>query len=135
METNKNIDVDLYRKIGTLFYAIAAIDRHIMEEEITTMKSLLKSEWLSSSIKVNGESKNAIFYIEDAFRQLQREKKDANCCFDDFITFKNGNDYLFTKKLKQFVFKIASKIASSFSGKNKKELILLGKLDLNFRKT
>ena len=63
---------------------------------------------------------------------LMEEDKNSDACFDEFKDFYKEHIYIFTEQIKKLIFETSSAIANSFSGKNKAELILLGKLRLLF---
>ena len=54
---------------------------------------------------------------------------------NSFINYKNENEHEFTEQIKGLILKTAGKIASSFSGENKSELIMLANLNIEFKKT
>ena len=59
---------------------------------------------------------------------------DSKTCFNSFLNFLNMNKSLFTENRKTLILKIANAIASSFSNRNKSELIILAKLDMELKK-
>ena len=114
-----------YESLGKLFYAMSASDKSINEEEINTLKKLIKSEWAADPHLIN---------IESAFHRLCKENASSDKCFHDFVVYKNENNILFSSRLKQLISRTAGAIASSFSNRNKSELIMLAQLELEFRK-
>ena len=38
--------VEFYQNLGKLFYAIAAVDKHVHDVEFDKLKTLIKEEWL-----------------------------------------------------------------------------------------
>ena len=64
----------------------------------------------------------------------QKEMYDAKTWFNDFLTYKDEHEAQFTDPIKDQILKTAHAIAASFAGNNKSELILLAKLNLNFKK-
>ena len=55
-------------------------------------------------------------------------------CFKEFLEYKNEHTYFFTDTIKQLILKTANAIAAAFAGKNKSELIMLAKLDMELKK-
>lgn len=126
MEKNIKNQRAFYQNLGKLFYAIAIADGHVDEYEETALKKMVKKEWLPID-----ES----FPILDVFNWLKADQEyNAEDCFNCFITFKSENEELFTQDIKRLIVRTANIIASSFSRKNKSELILLGKLSIEFNK-
>jgi hypothetical protein len=64
---------------------------------------------------------------------LQLKGLDADICFKEFIEYKKEHSYFFTEELNHLIMQTAEKIASSFAGKNKSELIMLAKLNLHLK--
>jgi phosphomevalonate kinase len=135
MKNSTSISIDFYRNLGKLFYAIAAADNKVRKEEFDALKQIIKSKWLTVDfIEVSFGTDN-ISQIEIVFDWLFKDGEyNAKTCFEDFIAFKNKNEALFTDNVKQLIMKTATAIASSFSGKNKSELIMLAKLNMSFQK-
>ena len=119
--------LDLYKNIGKLFYAIAKADGQLALGEYLKLNTLLKDNWCHINPKF-------IEAIIDSFNQLYRENADSSLCFDDFIAFYQTNPDLFSKELKRLILKTANGVAYAFAKINKSELILLGKLNIEFKK-
>lgn len=136
MKTTKSIQIDFYRNLGKLFYAIAACDGNVNNAEYDTLKELVKNDWLPFDNFEDSFGTDITFQIEFVFNWLTKEEEfDTVSCFDDFIRFKTKHERLFTKPVKSLIMNTATAIASSFSGKNKSELIMLAKLNMNFKQT
>lgn len=114
-----------YQSLGKLFYAISASDKTIKEEEINSLKQLIQKEWTKDPHLMN---------IEITFQRLNTKNASSEKCFHDFVTYKEENNFLFTSQLKQLISHTAGAIASSFSNKNKSELIMLAQLEFELRK-
>lgn len=117
-----------YRNLGKLFYAIAAADKVVREDEINSLKEIVKSEWLRVDDVEDDFGSDSAFQIEIVFDWLVEQDLPAAECFSDFEFFINEHDNLFTSSIKKLIWKTANSIASAFSGKNKSELIMLAKL-------
>ena len=129
-------NIKFYQNLGKLFYAIAASDKVVREEELNKLKETVKKVWLTSNIIQNDVKTEAEHSIINTFKWLNRDNEyDAETCFNSFISYKKDNEQLFTKELNALILKTANVIASSFSGKNKSELIMLAKLNLELNKT
>lgn len=133
MNATENIGITFYQSLGKLFYAIAASDKIVRKSEYTSLRKLVKSEWLAVDDLEDEFGADAAFQIEIVFDWLDYETLNANDCFEDFKFFYSKNKSLFTDKIKQLIWNTANSIANSFSGKNKSELMMLGRLQLIFK--
>ena len=122
---NSKYPVLFYENIGKLFYAISASDKSINEKEITALHELIESKWDKDLHLVN---------IEITFHRLKEENASSGKCFRDFVVYKNENNFLFSSQLKRLISCTAGSIASSFSNRNKSELIMLAQLEFELRK-
>lgn len=123
--------LEFYQNLGKLFYAIALADGNIVEAEF----HILKQELNTFGFDSNGLEADFKQQVISTFTDLHMEKRDAQACFNDFLDYQIKYDALFSKSIKKAILRMASKIASSFSGQNKSELIMLATLSLQFRKT
>lgn len=136
MKKNNKLTQNFYQNLGNLFYAIAAADNHVAPLEIETLKEIIKSEWLEIDPLEDAFGSDAAYQMEFIFDVLHRENNlDTEKCYADFISYKNAQNHLFTKPIKELIIKTANAIASSFAGKNKSELILLANLEIELKKT
>ena len=135
LNLDQHISLQFYQNLGKIFYAIAAADRVVRDEEYTTVISLAEKYWLPEGavlLNTKSDEKNAII---DTFKWLYEHKKeDADECYKSFISFKKSNPSIFTKDINTLILKTVGKIAACFSGQNKSELILLAKLNLELKK-
>lgn len=134
MRPTQSMMLDFYQNLGKLFYAIAAADNMVREAEVSKLKKMVKSDWLKRDVVNDEFNTNVAFQIEIVFDWLYSEAYKAETCFKDFITYKKMHPSLFTQDIKNHILKTASVIAASFSGINKSELIMLAKLDIEFKK-
>jgi len=133
---DKTNNIKFYQNLGKLFYAIAASDNVVKEEELDKLKETVKKAWLTSNLVQDDVKVEAEHSIINTFKWLNRDNEyDAETCFNSFINYKKDHEQLFTKELNSLILKTANGIASSFSRKNKSELIMLAKLNLELNKT
>lgn len=125
-----------YQNLGKLFYAVAAVDLEVNEAEVKKLKEVVKKYWLDVDATEDAFGSDAAYQIEIVFDWLNAtgNTADSKSYFDDFVAYKNEQSHLFTEKIKTLTMKTASKIAESFAGKNKSELMLLAKLNLELKK-
>ena len=134
MVTKKKMTLKFYQNLGKLFYAIAAADKHVVISEFDKLKDIVKTQWLDMDPITDDYHTDAAYQIEIVFDWLNKEDNlNEQSCFNDFVNYKNEQKHLFTKEIKKLIIKTAGAIASSFSGINKSELIMLAKLDLELK--
>ncbi len=131
MTLSKNKSYAFYQNLGKLFYAIAATDNNVDEMEYETLKKLVQSKALHFSF--DNTNADTVQEIVLTFNDLQTKSYNADTSFEEFISFKRQNEVLFTDANKLTIMKAANRIASSFSYKNKSELIMIAKLDIEFK--
>ena len=131
----KSLNIRFYQNIAKLFYAIASSDMVIKPIEFDTLKDFVKREWVDVEDTEDDYKTDAAYQIEIVFDWLTTQELDADSCFNDFIEYKNEHKYFFTAELNTLILKTAGAIATSFSGKNKSELIMLAKLNIELKKT
>ena len=131
----KSLNINFYQNTAKLFYAIAAADKIIKPIEFDTLKDFIKREWLSVEDTEDDYKTDAAYQIEIVFDWLTTQELDADACFNDFIEYKNEHKYFFTDELNALILKTAGAIATSYSGENKSELIMLAKLSMELKKT
>lgn len=117
-----------YQKMGELFYAIAAADKVVRKQEYDTLKTMVLEKWKNLDDYKDPFHTDAAYQIEVVFDWFDYEQLDANDCFDSFADYRKENPKLFTPERKELIWNTADAIASSFSGKNKSEVIMLAKL-------
>lgn len=122
-----------YQKIGSLFFAVAMADGSVHTKEIDKLKLQIREKWLPLDDVEDEYGTDSAFQIEIVFDWLLEYEKTSTECFADFTTFYKNHKVVFSKKIKALIFETANAIAYSFSGKNKAELIVLGKLQLLFQ--
>ncbi|QRM89356.1 hypothetical protein FG167_08940 [Lacinutrix sp. WUR7] len=136
MKKKKKLTHNFYQNLGKLFYAIAAADNNVAPLEVETLKQIVKLDWLKVDCLEDEFGSDAAYQMEFVFDLLHRENNlDAENCYSDFIHYKNEQNHLFTEAIKQLILQTANAIANSFAGKNKSELILLAKLEIELKKT
>lgn len=131
MNKNKTHTSKFFENLGKLFYAIAASDKKIEAIEITTLKEIIKAHWST----IDSLDYDALKHLEFMFDRLHKEDHlNSEACYLDFVTYKNKQKHLFTDTIKRLILQTSNAIASSFAGRNKSELIMIAKLDIEFKK-
>ena len=130
MNINQIGNLEFFQNLGKLFYAVAFADKNIVKEEFSALVSCLDDSSFSH-IFLETEFK---YHVISIFNTLYLEQSDAQKCFDEFLDYKKQNNNLFSKPINEAILKMASKLAASFSGQNKSELIMLAKLSIELKK-
>jgi hypothetical protein len=135
MKNKKHLNVYFYEILGKLFYAIAAVDGEVKPTEFNALKDIVKAKWLSVEDTEDDFHTDAAYQIEIVFDWLNEQNNlNSDKLFNDFVVYKNDQKHFFTPAIKKLIIKTAHEIADSFSGKNKSELIILAKLDMELKK-
>jgi len=135
MISNKGLAHKLYQNLGKLFYAVAAIDNNVRDEELDRLRDVVKNEWLKSNLIQDDLKANIEDSIINTFKWLHDDNEyNAEICYNSFIAFKNKHEALFTKDLNTIILETTRAITASFSGVNKSELIIMARLSLELNK-
>lgn len=135
MKLKPQFSIKFYQNLGRLFYALAIADNCVRDEELKTLENSIANEWMILGDFNRKDQKNTPLLILKTFKQLRDENKnDADYYFNCFINFKRSNGAFFNEDVIALILKTASNLAAAFSGKNKSELILLAKLNLELKK-
>lgn len=135
MKNKKNLNVTFYEVLGKLFYAVAAADGVVELPEVNKLKEIIRKEWLPVDETEDGFQTDAAYQIEVVFDWLDAQNNlKSDTLFEKFVSYKNEQSHFFTPAIKKLIIKTAHAIAASFSGKNKSELIILAKLDIELKK-
>ena len=136
MKPSQETIMDFYQNLGKLFYAIAAADNHVDEAEFNALKETVKNKWTKVDPVDDDFHTDAAYQIETVFDWLNNEGfSDSKTCYTEFLDFKKEHPSLFTGAINSLILKTASRKASSVSGLNKSELMLVAKLSLELKKT
>ena len=142
MDTSEKTNLTFYQKIGELLYAIAAADKVVKKQEYDTLRESVKEHWKKNDDITDDFGADAAYQIEIVFDWLDYQSLNwldyqslkAEECFENFKEYYRENKTLFNPKIKKLVLSTAHTVADAFSGKNKSELLLLGKLELLLKK-
>lgn len=122
-----------YQKVGSLFFAIAMADGSVHTKEIDKLKTIIREKWLPLDDIEDEYGTDSAFQIEIVFDWLLENEKTSVEGYTAFTDFYKEHKAVFSNEVKAIILETANAIASSFSGKNKSELILLAKLQLLFQ--
>ncbi|WP_394749378.1 hypothetical protein [Spongiimicrobium salis] len=130
--SSQKLDQEFYENLGKLFYAMAMADRRVHPKEIEKLRTFIRQYWLDIDASKDDFGESAIYQIEIVFDWLMEKEKDSSSCLKEFEEFYLAHPQKFSVHKKILILDTANAIAASFSGKNKAELILLGRLQLLF---
>jgi hypothetical protein len=128
MKNSREKYLALYRHLGRLFYAIAAADGNVRPEEALKLKQLITEYWLPVEDSVDDFGTDCAHYIGIVFDWLSETKAPAKECMAAFMKFRKSNPGLFNERIVELTWKTADRIASTYSARNKHELIMLEEL-------
>jgi hypothetical protein len=123
-----------YQKMGELFYAVAASDKVVREAEYKILTQLVEEQWKKQDDYTDKFGTDAAYQISIVFEWFDYERMDADECFESFADYYKDHKKLFYVKRKNLILKTVQKIADSFQGTNKSELIMITKLQILFNK-
>ncbi len=132
MKIPKELQNTFYQNLGKLFYAIAAADKVVKEDEIEALKENVNTQWLSFQAPQSKEEMEPMKDLKKIFFECLKNQQTAMSAFQDFKSFFEENQNLFDDEVKILIWKTAKSIADSFSGKNKSELVMLVELSVLF---
>ena len=125
MEISSN---HLYQNLGKLFFAVAAADNVVRDEEFNALSNLIVSHWRDLDDVKDDFGTDASYQIEIVFEWLKEQFLDAETCFQQFADFKSDHESLFNSKINRTIWRTVLTIADSFHGTNKDERAMLDKI-------
>ena len=135
MNLEPNTDINFYQNLGKLFYAIAAVDKTVKDKEFSTLETIIRNDWFLEKNILKDFNQKKADTILNTFKWLQNDNEySAEACYNSFINYNKAHKSLFNKDINSQILKTANHIAASFSKKNKSELIILAKLNLELNK-
>lgn len=122
-----------YQNVGKLFYAVAFADRRVRDEEFSKLQLCVLEFWLDYDDLLDVFGSDASYLIGIVFEGVEAFEESAQDMYDAFVSYKREQSHLFTEKANKLILETATAIAHSFSGLNKSELVMLGKLKLELQ--
>ena len=98
METASSSELEFFQKLGRLFYAVAAADKVVHENEFDTLKEMVKERWTAASDLEDEFHSNAAFQIEIVFDWLEYQHLPASESFKEFTYFLKEHPGLFNER-------------------------------------
>lgn len=125
METSSN---HLYQNLGKLFFAVAAADKVVRDEEFNALSGLVSTHWRDLDDVKDDFGTDASYQIEIVFEWLKEQSLDAETCFQQFTSFKEDHESLFNARINRTIWRTVLTIADSFHGTNKDEQAMLNRI-------
>ena len=128
MKPSDQTMISFYQQLGKVFYSIAAADNIISKKEISTLKKIVKKEWLPLESTLTEFGDDAAYQIEIVFDSLLENDWDSMDIIIEFENFRKEHPSLFTPKTNDLILKTADAIVTSFSNENQSEIELIKEL-------
>lgn len=118
-----------YSEVGKLLYSISNIDGKINLNEKLALHAIVENEFIT---KINEKDQFGTlvgYYPEIEFEFLEEELVDPADALDSFIDYINEHHTALKKNELEICRKVIHQVANSSLGINKKEKLLLNKVD------
>lgn len=123
---------EMYQNLGKLFYAVAMADQRVHRKEIEKLEELVREHWIDVDDVEDGFGTDAAHQINIVFDWLMEQEKSGNEAYGEFEQYYGDHNKWFTPAVKALALSTSRAIAAAFSGNNKAELLMLGRLQLLF---
>lgn len=128
METNEELGNAFYENLGKLFYALAAADNIVANNEFECLTKMVKTEWTChSQLKEKFETASPLKILK-TFDMCRYKKYDAEICLNEFKVFREKYPDIFTPAINRQIWSTAKIMAHCFPGINKSEVVMMAKI-------
>lgn len=119
-----------YQNLGKLFYAVAACDKVVRDEEFESLKNVVSNHWLEVDDVKDEFGTDASYQIEIVFDVINSnsDQYDVDEFLHDFQSFKKNNEKLFSSKVERIIWRTCVSITDAFYGRNNAEKEILTKI-------
>ncbi len=119
-----------YQNLGKLFFAVAACDNVVREEEFSSLKKTVTNHWMEIDDSEDEFGNDAVYQIEIVFDFLHASafEDHSDEFVDDFAAFKKENEALFPPNVERAIWRTCVTIADAFYGRNRSEKQVLAKI-------
>jgi hypothetical protein len=119
-----------YEKLAHLFYAVAAADDIIRQEEKEVLHQMVLEDWLDLENSKDAFGTDSAFSIEVVFDQLEELDLKSDRAFEMFEKYYHNHPEMFDEDVVKRIFHTTHRIASAFHQKNKSEHNLLTRIHI-----
>ena len=135
MAYSQKVGIEFYENLGKLFYAVAMADGTVHSKELDKLKEIVRKSWLDVDDVEDRYDSDAAYQIETVFDWALEHDMKSEQGFEEFKEFYKAYPKHFPAPIKNLILDTANAIAHSFSGTNKSELVMLGKIKLLFKRS
>ncbi|MFO0494072.1 MAG: hypothetical protein ACK50Y_00945 [Flavobacteriia bacterium] len=118
-----------YSEVGKLLYSISSIDGKIDQNEKLTIHTIVENEFISKIHEKDQFGTLVGYYPEIELEFLEEELVDPADALDSFIDYINEHHTALKQNELEICRKVIHHVAQSSRGVNKKEKIVLNKVD------
>ncbi|XOV67896.1 MAG: hypothetical protein ACFHU9_01750 [Fluviicola sp.] len=134
MHSDNSKKTSFYQLLGRVFYAAAQADNVVHEEEVETLKKMVREKWQKLEGGGDEPSSELVQEIEHEFDQLLEKDAKADSVIKDLEEFQKENPDFFTSEVVELIMDTTNQIISSFAQSNKSEVLFLSELHFLLRK-
>lgn len=118
-----------YSEVGKLLYSISSIDGKIDLNEKLALHNIVENEFIKKITEKDQFGTLVGYYPEIEFEFLEEELVDPADALDSFIDYINEHHTAFKKNELEICRKVIHQVSNSSHGVNKKEKLILNKVD------
>jgi hypothetical protein len=133
MKTDSRTSRIFYQELSKLFYAMAAVDGTIREEELDVLKKIVKKQWYAIEHTLDEYRTDLVYCILITFDWLRENQWNMKNVIAQFSTYKKDHEALFTPAVNALILKTSYAIASAFARRNKSEMVLFSQIEAVLR--
>lgn len=117
-------EIELYRSLGYLLYAISSYSNRISKERIKLLKNELISPLYSTISISNSDDSQTIAQTELIFNWLISHGLSSKFAFDSFSNFINKNESVLTTEIKEQIFSYSKEVAEKLFSIEEAQIVL-----------
>lgn len=119
---------NFYAELGKLLYAIVKSNGSISEKEKQALHKAVVEKLIPNESHVDEFGVDTAYYTEMEFDVLESQNISPEDAFTSFINYIDDHHTAFDERLIRLTLDVSSYLASSYYGINKKEQLLLNRL-------
>lgn len=118
-----NLNGAFYVHLAELFYAMGMADKRFSVEEKRSILSIIRKNWMPGNTDLDVEK---IMYTQ--LKTLVDSEVNSEAAFEQFKYYYDANTATFTLEIRKQILENIYLIASSFSKRNKSELVFFSRV-------